>query len=225
MSSRGSGSNSKSRPTQQPANTEQKKLKKPVVQNEVTNKQQINSTEQNEQDKPAVKNELKTKQQIQNSELKKQNKQLAQKRKARQRWWATTGKKLVGGFIIVAILTGVIVGIVLGSSGKASNNSGNEGVSGTSKPILMDIGSTGCQPCQLLQPVLEELRVNYGNKVDIKFYDSWNTTAGANMATKYGVSTIPTLIFLDANGKEVARMTGYQSYDVIAAKFRSLGWI
>lgn len=169
--------------------------------------------------------ETKTAQSAKSTDQKKLNKQLAKKRKARQRWWATTGKKLVGAFVIIAVITGVIVGIVLGTSGGASENSNGGGGSSTAKPTLMDIGSTSCIPCQQLQPVLENLRSDYGNKVNVKFYDAWNTTTGANMATKYKVTNIPTLIFLDANGKEVARMTGYQSYDVIVAKFKALGWV
>ena len=196
MSSRGTVKNSESRPTQQ------KKKQEPIKeQSETKIAQPTQST----------------------MDQKKLNKQLAQKRKARQRWWATTGKKLVGAFVIIAVITGVIVGIVLGTSGGASENSNGGGGSSTAKPTLMDIGSTSCIPCQQLQPVLENLRSDYGNKVNVKFYDSWNTTTGANMATKYKVTNIPTLIFLDANGKEVARMTGYQSYDVIVAKFKALG--
>jgi len=198
MSSRGAVKNSESRPTQQ------KKKQEPIKeQSETKIAQPTQST----------------------MDQKKLNKQLAKKRKARQRWWATTGKKLVGAFVIIAVITGVIVGIVLGTSGGASENSNGGGGSSTAKPTLMDIGSTSCIPCQQLQPVLENLRSDYGNKVNVKFYDAWNTTTGANMATKYKVTNIPTLIFLDANGKEVARMTGYQSYDVIVAKFKALGWV
>jgi len=220
MSSRGTGSDSESRPTQQPKNTEQKKLDKPIVKSESKPTQPKNT------EKKLVESESKFPQQPNNTELKKQNKQLAQKKKARQRWWSTTGKKLVGACIIILVITGVVLGIVFGTdnTGAADNNNGGS-TSGTAKPTLMDIGSTSCVPCQQLQPVLDELRSDYSNKVNVKFYDSWNTTAGANMANKYGVTSIPTLIFLDASGKEVARMTGYQSYDVIVAKFRSLGWI
>ena len=195
--SRGTVKNSESRPTQQ-----KKKQDQIEERSEAKNAQPTQST----------------------INQKKLNKQLAQKRKARQRWWATTGKKLVGAFVIIAVITGVIIGIVLGTSGGASESS-NGGGSSTAKPTLMDIGSTSCIPCQQLQPVLESLRADYGNKVNAKFYDAWNTTSGANMATKYSVSSIPTLIFLDANGKEVARMTGYHSYDEIVSKFKSLGWV
>jgi thioredoxin 1 len=196
MSSRGTGKKSESRPTQQTRNTEQNTSKEASLRTTASVDQ------------------------------KKQNKQLAQQRRARQRWWNTTGKKLVGFAVIVLAITGLILGIVFGTDATGVADKRDESnQSGTSRPTLIDIGSTSCFPCQQLQPVLAELRADYGSKVDVKFYDSWNTTAGANMAKKYNVTTIPTLIFLDADGKEVARMTGYQSYDVIVAKYRALGWI
>ncbi len=196
MSSRGTVKNGESRPTQQT--------------------EKINQSKQSSEDK--------TIDQAKSSDQKKLNKQLAKKRKARKRWWGTTGKKLVGAFVIVAAITGVIVGIVLGTSGADAENS-NGGGAYIAMPTLIDIGSTSCVPCQQLQPVLDKLKIDYANTVNVKFYDAWNTTTGANMATKYGVSSIPTLIFIDKNGNEVYRMTGYHSYNEIVSKFKALGWV
>lgn len=64
-----------------------------------------------------------------------------------------------------------------------------------------------------------------GGKISVKFYDVNRTSEGAKLANKYNVSTIPTLIFLDKNGKVVKRMVGYQSQSEIESAFRSLGWI
>lgn len=89
----------------------------------------------------------------------------------------------------------------------------------------MDLGSKGCIPCDNLQPVLNTLRTKYKGKIDVKFYDVNNTATGAQLANKYNVSTIPTLIFLDKNGNVVKRMVGYQSQSQLESAFKSLGWI
>ncbi|NCA66905.1 MAG: thioredoxin [Clostridia bacterium] len=159
------------------------------------------------------------------SESRPMQKQLSkeeQKKKSRQIWWATTGKKLVGSIIVVLVLTAVVVGIVLGTANGSGNN--NNAIN-PSKPSFIDIGSTGCAACRQLQPVMAQLKADYGNDVNVLFYDAWYSTKGEEMAAKYKVSGIPTLIFVNANGKEVARWSGYHSYEEIVEKFQSLGWV
>ncbi|MCK7582419.1 MAG: thioredoxin family protein [Chromatiales bacterium] len=92
-------------------------------------------------------------------------------------------------------------------------------------PTIMDIGSTSCIPCQQLQPVLTSLGQKYDGEINFRFYDCWNTAEGADMASAYQLSVIPTLIFLDGNGHEVARLMGYNSQETIEAKMSELGWI
>jgi len=52
------------------------------------------------------------------------------------------------------------------------------------------------------------------------FIDVWEDSAPAE---KYGVSTIPTQIFLDAKGKELFRHEGFFSREEILAKWKELG--
>jgi thioredoxin 1 len=136
-------------------------------------------------------------------------------------WWKMNKKLVIGLSIIGFFVIAIIVGIIVGDSANSDENPSGS----SNKPTLLDIGSTSCIPCQELQPVLADLRSDYGSQVDVKFYDAWKTTEGANKANQYSVTSIPTLIFLNANGREVARMTGYHSYDEIVAKYRELGWI
>jgi len=128
-------------------------------------------------------------------------------------------KKVVVGLIAVIFVIGAVVSLTL------VPKQGKYGQIIAGNPTLIDIGSTSCVPCQQLQPVLVSLGTKYDGQINIEFYDCWNTTEGADMATRYNATTIPTLIFLDGNGNVVARMTGYNEQSVIEAKFRSLGWI
>lgn len=55
-----------------------------------------------------------------------------------------------------------------------------------------------CQPCKTLEPILQELQLKYGFK--LQHFDTY-TDSGAEAAQQYHVMTTPTVIFL--NGTEV----------------------
>jgi thioredoxin 1 len=92
---------------------------------------------------------------------------------------------------------------------------------GTAK--LVDLGSKSCIPCKMMAPVLEGLKTEFPGKLDVEFVD---VSERANQATaqKYRIESIPTQVFLDADGKELARHVGYLSRYAILDQFRALGY-
>jgi thioredoxin 1 len=76
------------------------------------------------------------------------------------------------------------------------------------KVTFIELGSVRCIPCQQMQPVMKSIEQKYGRQVKVVFYDVW-TEAGSPYAKKYGIEAIPTQIFLDDNGKEYFRHTGF----------------
>jgi thioredoxin 1 len=76
------------------------------------------------------------------------------------------------------------------------------------KVTFIELGSVRCIPCQKMQPVMKAIEEKYGTEVKVEFHDVW-TEAGAPFATKYGIESIPTQVFLDENGKEFFRHEGY----------------
>ncbi len=77
------------------------------------------------------------------------------------------------------------------------------------KPLLIDLYADWCGPCRTLseqyfpsdelQPVL----VNFVlAKIDI------DTPSGGEIANRYGVSSIPTIIIAEADGTEIERIVG-----------------
>lgn len=76
------------------------------------------------------------------------------------------------------------------------------------KVTFIELGSTRCIPCRQMQPVIKSIGEKYGTQVKVIFYDVW-TEAGAPYGKLYNIEAIPTQIFLDANGKEYFRHTGY----------------
>jgi len=87
-------------------------------------------------------------------------------------------------------------------------------------PRLLDLGSKGCTACTMLDPVLEELRTNYTDRLQVDFIDVWEHE---QVATDYGVEIIPVQIFFDANGQELYRHQGFISARDITEKFAELG--
>lgn len=73
---------------------------------------------------------------------------------------------------------------------------------------FIELGSVRCIPCQQMQPVMKSIEQKYGKDVKVVFHDVW-TEAGAPFAKQYGIEAIPTQIFLDENGSEFFRHTGF----------------
>jgi thioredoxin 1 len=73
---------------------------------------------------------------------------------------------------------------------------------------FIELGSVRCIPCKQMQPIMKSIEEKYGKQVEVVFYDVW-TEAGSPYAQKYGISAIPTQVFLDENGKEYFRHEGF----------------
>ena len=88
-------------------------------------------------------------------------------------------------------------------------------------PKLLDLGADKCIPCKMMAPILEELRETYAGQMEVMFIDVWKEPEAGKA---YGVSTIPTQIFYDAEGKERFRHVGFFSREDILAKCDEFGF-
>ena len=59
------------------------------------------------------------------------------------------------------------------------------------KPVLVDFFAEWCQPCQLVKPILEELRDRMGDEIRIIKVDIDQSPAAASL---YNVTSVPTLM-------------------------------
>ncbi len=69
---------------------------------------------------------------------------------------------------------------------------------------LLDFWAPWCGPCKIMNPILDELEKELGDKVTI---DKINVDEKPDEASKFGVMSIPTYIVLKDN-KEVGRKIG-----------------
>jgi thioredoxin 1 len=80
-------------------------------------------------------------------------------------------------------------------------------------PVLLDFGATWCGPCKALEPVLEKLATELGDRVKVLAIDADDSAA---IAAKYKVRAVPTVISF-VGGQEHKRHTGVASLDVLNA--------
>ena len=88
------------------------------------------------------------------------------------------------------------------------------------KPSLVDFGSTGCRPCDMLAPILETLKTKYAGKVNVLFIHVGQEQI---LAARYGIQTIPMQFFYDKEGKEVLRHVGFWPQAEIEKRLAEMG--
>ncbi len=73
-----------------------------------------------------------------------------------------------------------------------------EEILSTDKPVLVDFWAEWCGPCKMIGPIVEELANEYDGKAVIASVD---VDANPKVAVKFGIRSIPTLLFF--KNKEV----------------------
>jgi thioredoxin 1 len=88
-------------------------------------------------------------------------------------------------------------------------------------PKLVDVGADKCIPCVQMAPILEQLKVDFAERMQVVFVDAWKNK---KEATTYRVQMIPTQIFFAPDGKELFRHVGFYGREDILNKWRELGY-
>ena len=82
------------------------------------------------------------------------------------------------------------------------------------KPTLVDFWAPWCGPCRQMAPTVDQIAGEYQGKLKVV---KLNTDQNAEVAGKYNIRGIPTLI-LFKDGREVERMVGVQSKATLTGK-------
>ena len=66
------------------------------------------------------------------------------------------------------------------------------------KPAIIDFYADWCGPCKMVAPVLEELKDEYDDKLEIY---KVNTEEERELSAMFGIQSIPSLLFIPLNGQ------------------------
>jgi thioredoxin 1 len=132
--------------------------------------------------------------------------------------------------LLAAVLSAAVIGVPFALKRKASGASIRAEGAGVpaaiapnarALPKLVDLGTTTCAPCKAMLGVVAELESGYGHQLAVEFI---NVQQQEEASRRYGVRVIPTQVFLDPEGKELFRHTGFYGTEAIVAKWRELGY-
>lgn len=85
-------------------------------------------------------------------------------------------------------------------------------------PVAIDFGATWCGPCKKLDPIMEQLAVEYDGRVKIRKVD---VGEAPQVAQRYKVLSVPRVLFFK-NGEVHDQVNGLLAKDKLAEKLDRL---
>lgn len=65
-------------------------------------------------------------------------------------------------------------------------------------PCIIDFYADWCQPCKMVAPIMEQLKTEYADKVEIYKID---TEDQQQLAAMFGIRSIPSILFVPVDGQ------------------------
>ncbi len=87
-----------------------------------------------------------------------------------------------------------------------------------SEITVLDFWAEWCSPCRMLSPIIDEVSEQIDSNINI---GKVNVDINPDAAAKYGIRSIPTVIFLK-NGEVVDKFVGLQNKDQILERINKL---
>ena len=101
---------------------------------------------------------------------------------------------------------------------EVNENNFQQEVLESSIPVLVDLWAPWCMPCRMISPIVEELGNDNQGKLKVC---KLNTDENQNIAARYGIQGIPTLLFFK-DGQEVDRIVGVTPRPIIQQKLDAI---
>jgi thioredoxin 1 len=98
-----------------------------------------------------------------------------------------------------------------------TDQSFQETVLNSDKPVLVDFWAAWCGPCRMLGPIIEEVAIDFEGKALVGKVDVDNNQ---QISVDYGIRNIPTVLIFK-NGEVVDKIVGVAPKEVIAEKLNA----
>lgn len=72
-------------------------------------------------------------------------------------------------------------------------------------PMVFDFSASWCGPCRVFAPTFHKIEKDFEGKVDFRTID---IDQNPELAEKYGIMAVPTVIIFNAKGEETRRFVG-----------------
>lgn len=86
------------------------------------------------------------------------------------------------------------------------------------KPVLLDFWATWCGPCRMIAPIIDQISVEMAGTAKVFKVD---VDKSVGLAERFGITSIPTLLFFRPGGELVDTLVGATSKDNILAHLRA----
>lgn len=123
----------------------------------------------------------------------------------------------LGRITLFALVISAMISTMIATFGCTSSTDASEEVDG--KPVVIDFWRPGCPPCDVMEPIVEQLKEEYGDQVDFKAY---NTLEERGKVDKYSIAAVPTFLFINASGEIVDKVVGQTDIETMRSKIEAL---
>ncbi len=122
--------------------------------------------------------------------------------------------KFFGGVLFSVVVLGVICqsGPILAQSSAPAQD----------KPALYEFSAHHCIPCKEMKMILDDVKASHGDQVEIRLI---NAEEEKPLFGQYRIVAVPTLVYVNAEGKEVDRHLGALPKDAVLKKLKELNFI
>ncbi len=92
----------------------------------------------------------------------------------------------------------------MGKAAQVSTTTWENEVGKAASLVMVDFWAVWCGPCQMVAPIVDEVATEYDGKLKVL---KLNTDENPDIAGKYGIMSIPTLLFFKG-GQPVEKVVG-----------------
>ena len=111
--------------------------------------------------------------------------------------------------LIIAALIFVLPLVVYGVMSNRQSAVSETAIASAGMPKLIKFSSPMCSDCQKMEVIIDEVDDEYDERVDfVEISVNNNSKEVRDLIRKYNVKLVPTMVFLNSNGEQVARVEG-----------------